>query len=116
MKLGLLNYAVIPINNSYIKFNNNKINSLLTYDIAQNDRILHKVVQLLSQHNLKMSNHSHIQKLQKENNDSNKACRFVHDLSVYKTSYGYVQRFMTSLHKIKYVFKLSTFEPIGRFL
>jgi hypothetical protein len=31
MKLGLLNYAVIPINNSYINFNNNKINSSLTY-------------------------------------------------------------------------------------
>jgi hypothetical protein len=37
MKLGLLHYAVIiPIDNSYIKFNNRKINSLQTYDITLN--------------------------------------------------------------------------------
>jgi hypothetical protein len=35
MKLGLQNYAVIiSIDNSFIKFNNNKINSLQIYDIA----------------------------------------------------------------------------------
>jgi hypothetical protein len=46
MKLGLQNYAVIiPVGNSYIKFNNNKIKSLQTYDITQNYRILHKAVQ-----------------------------------------------------------------------
>jgi hypothetical protein len=36
MKLGLWNYAIIiPVDNSYIKFNNNKINSLQTYGTAQ---------------------------------------------------------------------------------
>jgi hypothetical protein len=45
MKLGLQYYAVIiPNVNSYIKFNNNKTNSLQTHDIAQNYRILHKEV------------------------------------------------------------------------
>jgi tRNA C32,U32 (ribose-2'-O)-methylase TrmJ len=64
MKLGLQNYAItIPIDKSYVKFNNNKINSLQIYEISQNYRILHQVVQRLSQHNLKISNHRHIQKL-----------------------------------------------------
>jgi hypothetical protein len=64
MKLGFHNYAVvIPTKNIDIKFNNRKINSLQIYDIAQNYRILHKVVQRLSQHHLKMSNHRHIQNL-----------------------------------------------------
>jgi hypothetical protein len=54
MKLVLHNYSVfIPSDNSYIKFNNNKINSLQAYDNAQNFRILHKVVQRLSQRNLR---------------------------------------------------------------
>jgi hypothetical protein len=53
MKLVIQNYAVIiPTDISYIKFNNNKINSLQTYGIAQNYRILHKAVQRLSQHNV----------------------------------------------------------------
>jgi hypothetical protein len=64
MKLRLRNYVVIiPIDNSYIKFNNIKITSLQKYVIAQNNTIIHKVVKGLSQHNLKMSNHCHIQKL-----------------------------------------------------
>jgi tRNA C32,U32 (ribose-2'-O)-methylase TrmJ len=68
MKLELQNYAVfIPTDNSYIKFNNSKISSLQTYDTAQNYRILHKAVQRFSQHNLKMSNHRHIQKLRQRN-------------------------------------------------
>jgi hypothetical protein len=37
-----------------------KLNSLKRYDIAQNYRILHIVVQRLSQHNLKISHHRHI--------------------------------------------------------
>jgi hypothetical protein len=37
-----------------------KLNSLQRYDIAQNYRILHRVVQRLSQHNLKISHHRHI--------------------------------------------------------
>jgi ssDNA-specific exonuclease RecJ len=64
MKLGLQNYTVnVPIDNIYIKFNNNNLNSLQTYGIAQNYRNLHKVVQRFLQHNLKMWNHRHIQKL-----------------------------------------------------
>jgi hypothetical protein len=70
MKLGLQKYAVIiPIGNSYIKFNNNKRNSLQTYDTAHNYRILHKAVQRLSQHNLKMLNRRHIQNLSQRKND-----------------------------------------------
>jgi hypothetical protein len=84
MKLGLPNYAVnITIGNSYIKLNNNKINSLQRHGIAQNYRNLHNVVQRLSQRNLKMSNHLSV----KENNDSNNTWRHVHDLSTYKTSF-----------------------------
>jgi hypothetical protein len=37
-----------------------KLNSLQRYDIAQNYRILHRVVQCLSQHDLKISHHRHI--------------------------------------------------------
>jgi hypothetical protein len=37
-----------------------KLNSLQRCDIAQNYRILHRVVQRLSQHNLKISHHRHI--------------------------------------------------------
>jgi hypothetical protein len=63
MKFEFQNYvATIPIKNSYIEFNNN-VNSLQIYNIAQNYGILHKVVQRLSQHNLKISNHCHIQKV-----------------------------------------------------
>jgi hypothetical protein len=46
MKLGLQNYDIIMlIENSYIELNNNnKINNLQRYDIAQNYIITHKVV------------------------------------------------------------------------
>jgi hypothetical protein len=37
-----------------------KLISLQRYDIAQNYIILHRVVQRLSQHNLKISHHHHI--------------------------------------------------------
>jgi hypothetical protein len=37
-----------------------KLNSLQRYDIEKNYRILHRVVQRLSQHNLKISHHRHI--------------------------------------------------------
>jgi hypothetical protein len=65
MKLGLHNYAVIiPIYSIYIKFNNNKTNGLQTYyNSAKNYINRHKSIQRLSQHNLKMSNHLHIQNL-----------------------------------------------------
>jgi hypothetical protein len=45
IKLGLQNYAAIPTVTSCIKFNNNKINSLQKYHIAQNYRNLCKVLQ-----------------------------------------------------------------------
>jgi hypothetical protein len=46
MKLGLQIYAIIiPTQNSCIRFNTNKINSLQKYNNAQNYRILHKEVQ-----------------------------------------------------------------------
>jgi hypothetical protein len=65
MKLGLQNYVfIMPIENSYMQFNSNEINSLQRYE-AQNYRILHKVVQRLSEPNFKISNHRHIQKLRK---------------------------------------------------
>jgi len=63
MKFGLQNCAIIPTENSCIKFNNNKTNTLQRYGIAQNYIILHKMVQLLSQHSFKISNHTDIQKL-----------------------------------------------------
>jgi hypothetical protein len=37
-----------------------KLNSLQRYEIVQNYRIIHRVVQRLSQHNLKISPHRHI--------------------------------------------------------
>jgi hypothetical protein len=62
MKLGFRNYTgIIPTENKIYHINN-KVNSLQTFDIAQNYRILHKVGQCLSQHNLSISNHYHIQK------------------------------------------------------
>jgi hypothetical protein len=62
MKAGLQNHAVITTENNCIKFNNKKINSLQIYDTAQNYIILHKVVQRLAQHNLKIFKYRHIQK------------------------------------------------------
>jgi RNA-splicing ligase RtcB len=55
MKLKLQNYVVImAIEKSYIKFNNNKMKCLQSYDTAQTQKIVHKVVQRLSEHNLKI--------------------------------------------------------------
>jgi hypothetical protein len=47
----------------YTKFNN-KLHSLQRYDTAQNYRILHRVVQHLCQHYLKILHNCHIQMLQ----------------------------------------------------
>jgi hypothetical protein len=45
MKQRLQKYAsIIPMENSCIRLNSNRVNSLQMYDIAQNYRILHKVV------------------------------------------------------------------------
>jgi hypothetical protein len=64
MCLERQNYAIIiPNENSCIKFDSNKIDSLQRYDTTQNFRILHRVVQRLSHHKLKILYHRHIQKL-----------------------------------------------------
>jgi hypothetical protein len=65
MKMGLQKCAIIT-EKSCMKSNNNKLHSLQRYDIAQNYRILRKVIQQLSQHYLKMLYHLHIQKLRKK--------------------------------------------------
>jgi hypothetical protein len=52
-KSGFQSHVVIMlIEASCIKFSNNKLNSLKIYGIVQNYRILHKVLQRFSQHNL----------------------------------------------------------------
>jgi hypothetical protein len=54
-KWGLQNYAIIiPIENISIRSSNKELNSLQGHDIAQNYRILHRVVQRLFKHNLKI--------------------------------------------------------------
>jgi hypothetical protein len=64
MKSGLWNSALAkPIKKSCIKFNNNKLNNLQRYNIAQKYRILYRLVQLLSQPNLRIPYQSHIKKL-----------------------------------------------------
>jgi hypothetical protein len=61
MILRLLNDAVImPSEKNCIKFNNSKLNSLQSYDTAQNYRILHRVDLCLSQHSFKISDDCHI--------------------------------------------------------
>jgi hypothetical protein len=67
MQWGLQNYVIIPTENIYIKFKIKKKNSLQLYDIAENYRILHKVVRRLYQHNPKISKYHHIQNLSQRN-------------------------------------------------
>jgi hypothetical protein len=40
----------------------------------------------------------------KQNNDSNKTYRYIHDLLLYQSSFVQVQRFMSCLHNTKYEF------------
>jgi hypothetical protein len=69
MRLELHNYAVyISTEKICIKFYNNKINSLERHDTAWHYRILHNVVQLLSQDNHNIPNHPHIRQLHQRNN------------------------------------------------
>jgi hypothetical protein len=56
----------MPIESNCIKFNNSEINSLQRYGIANSWWIIRRVVQRLSQHNLKISNHRHIQKVRQK--------------------------------------------------
>jgi spore cortex formation protein SpoVR/YcgB (stage V sporulation) len=75
------NYAVITtIEEHCIKYNNSKLNSLQRDDTAKNYTILHRVVQHLSQYNNKMLCHHIYKSTVKQNNDSDKTCRYVHNL------------------------------------
>jgi hypothetical protein len=56
----------------------------------------------MAQHKLKFQNTAIFKSSFKENYDSNKACRYVHDSSMHKTSSVEVQRLMISLHKTKF--------------
>jgi len=62
--IGLNNYVVImPIEYRCIKLNNNKVNSLQVYDIAQNCRILRSGGSAFVPNSLKISHYHHIKKL-----------------------------------------------------
>jgi hypothetical protein len=52
------------------------------YDTAQSYRVLHNIVERLSQRKLKILNGYHIKKLRKRKK-LNKTCRYIHDLSLY---------------------------------
>jgi hypothetical protein len=54
---GSRNFIIIFLYSIHLR---RKLNSLQRYDIAQNYRILHRVVQRLSQHNHKISHFRHI--------------------------------------------------------
>jgi hypothetical protein len=54
---GSRNFIIIFL---YLIYLWRKLNSLQRYDIAQNYTILRRLVQRLSQHNLKISRHRHI--------------------------------------------------------
>jgi hypothetical protein len=70
MKVEHQNYAVImPIESSYIELNNRKTNNIQKYDTVQNYRILHKIVQRLSQRNLKCRAIAILKSPVKENSD-----------------------------------------------
>jgi hypothetical protein len=45
---------------TFVALFNNKLNNLQKCDVVQNSRIVHRVVQSLSQHNLIHSRHRHI--------------------------------------------------------
>jgi hypothetical protein len=102
VKLGLQNYAVIEATNynNYITFNNKNMNSLQIglYGTAKNYSIIHKVLKRMAQHKLKFQNTAIFKSSFKENFDSNKACKYVHEFSMHKTSSVEVQWFI-SLHE-----------------
>jgi aminopeptidase-like protein len=61
IKSGIQNYDVIMPNEiSCITFNNNSLNSSRRYVTAKHYSILHRVVERLSQHNLKTSHLRHV--------------------------------------------------------
>jgi hypothetical protein len=60
-----------------------KLNSLQRYDIAQNYRILHAVVQIYHKITSTFRTIAIFKNCVKQNNDSNKTYRYVHDLLLY---------------------------------
>jgi predicted component of viral defense system (DUF524 family) len=88
MKLGLQNYAIIiPTDKSYVKFNNNKINS------SQIHMQFHKITEFYTNKfsvcpniTSKFRITAVFKSCVKENNDSNETCRYDHYLSLGETS------------------------------
>jgi hypothetical protein len=86
MKLRLHNYAVIIANCKQMhKFKINGVQSVQKYAIAQNFRILRRVIQRKPQHKLKVHTIAISKTLFKENNNSNKTFSCVHNISLYRT-------------------------------
>jgi hypothetical protein len=81
-----------------------KLNSLQRYDIAQNYRILHRFFSVYHNITSKFRTIAVFKNCVKENNDSNKTYRYVNDLLLCQSSFVYVQRFMSCLHKTNYEF------------
>jgi hypothetical protein len=72
---------------------------------VRNYKILHGVVQRLSERNHKISQHHYIfKKLVKQKNELNKTCRHVHDHLLGQTLFVWVQKFMSCLCETKYEF------------
>jgi hypothetical protein len=64
------------------------------------------VVKRLSQHNLKMSSITMFKSFVKENNNSDKTCRYVHDLLLHKASSVKLQQFVNLSIKQNMNFKI----------
>jgi hypothetical protein len=80
MELGLWNYAIfMPVENSCIKFNNNKIDILQTYKIAEFYTVWFSVWPNI------ISKFQTTTRSVKENKDSNKTYRYIHDLTPHTT-------------------------------
>jgi hypothetical protein len=85
MKLGLHKYAVvIPIENSRIKFNN-KLNSLQGMKLHRITELCKEWFSVCLYITFKYCTIATFKISVKENNDSNKACRHVSDVPLYKT-------------------------------
>jgi hypothetical protein len=87
MKLGLQNYTVITlIEKSYIIFNNNKINSLQHITLHKITEFYLKQFSVCPNITSKCRTNAILKISVKENNDSNKTCKHVHNISMYRTS------------------------------
>jgi hypothetical protein len=98
---GFISMSLCQLQNSYVTYSDKKLTSLPTYGSAQTHRILCRIIRCLSQYNFRTSHHPHIRRFVKENNDSNKTYRNVHDLSLYQVSFVKMQWFMSYLQKIR---------------